>query len=88
MNESQFRQRLQEKGYPEPEFKEYAPHTDGEMHTHDSSVMLLVIEGVFTLAEESGSTNYQPGESFELPAGVMHVECAGSEGARVLFAKQ
>lgn len=88
MDEPRFRQQLQERGYSEPEFKEYPPHTDGDMHTHAFSVMLLVLDGEFILAHEDGSTSYKPGESFELPAGVVHVERTGAEGARVILARK
>ena len=88
MNEEQFRQSLREKGYGEVQFKEYPPNTDGAMHTHDFSVMLLVMNGEFMLAEESGVTTYRPGEICELAASVKHVERSGSSGARILLGKK
>ena len=45
MSEEQFRQLVREKGYEEGQFKEYPPNTDGPMHTHDFSVMLIVVGG-------------------------------------------
>lgn len=88
MNEEQFRQQLREKGYGEAQIKEYAPNTDGPMHTHDVSVMLLVLNGEFTLAQPNGATTYKPGECCELVAGAEHTERAGPEGARVLLARK
>ena len=88
MNEERFRQRLREKGYEEGQLKEYAPNTDGPMHTHDFSVMLLVVSGEFTLAQDNGAMTYRPGEICELAAGVKHVERTGSSGARVLLGKR
>ena len=88
MNEEQFRQQLREKGYEEGQFKEYAPNTDGPMHTHGFSVMLFVMSGEFTLAQKNGATTYRPGETCELAAGVEHVERTGASGARVLLGKR
>ena len=88
MDEKQFRQRLREKGYEEGQFKEYAPNTDGPMHTHDFSVMLFVVSGEFTLARNNGATTYRPGEICELAAGIEHVERTGANGAKVLLGKR
>ena len=88
MNEEQFRQSLREKGYKEEQFKEYPPNTDGPMHTHDFSVMLLVVSGEFMLARESEVTTYRTGEICELEAGARHVERTGSNGAKILLGKK
>jgi len=88
MNEEQFRQSLGEKGYGEVQFKEYPPNTDGAMHAHDFSVLLLVVGGEFMLAKENGVTTYRPGEICDLAAGTKHVERSGSSGARILLGKK
>ena len=88
MNEEQFRQRAQEQGYGDFQVKDYAPDRDGPLHTHEFSVMLLVVEGQFALAFEDGTTSYRPGEVCELAANVMHTERTGPTGAKVLLAKR
>lgn len=88
MTEAQFRQLLHAKGFETPQIKEYAPETDGDMHSHDFDVMLLVQDGPFTLATETGETIYQTGDLCELNAGVLHVERTGADGARVLLGKK
>ena len=88
MNEEQFRQRAQEQGYGAVETKDYVPNRDGPLHTHEFSVMLLVVEGQFALAFEDGKTDYRPGEVCDLAANVMHTERAGPMGAKVLLAKR
>lgn len=88
MNEERFRQITHEQGYVDSQAKDYAPHTDGPLHAHDFSVILLVLEGHFTLAFENGTKSYRPGEVYELAANVMHAERTGPEGAKVLFAKR
>lgn len=88
MNEEQFRQRAREQGYGDVQAKSYDPNKDGPLHTHEFSVMLLVVEGQFSLAFEDGTKSYLPGEVCELAANVMHAERAGSSGAKVLLAKR
>lgn len=88
MNEEQFRQLARERGYGDFQTKDYGPNSDGPLHTHEFSVVLLVIEGQFTLGFEDGSTSYRPGELCELAANVKHIERAGPTGAKVLLAKR
>ena len=88
MNEERFRQLAHEQGYGELQTKDYAPNHDAPFHTHEFSVMLLVVGGHFTLAFEAGTTNYRPGEVCELAVNVMHTERAGPAGAKVLLAKR
>jgi hypothetical protein len=54
MNRDQFKQRMQDKGYGNAEVKTYGPDVDEPMHTHDVSVMALVLSGELTLAMEDG----------------------------------
>ncbi|NIM28368.1 MAG: cupin domain-containing protein [Gammaproteobacteria bacterium] len=86
MNRDQFEQRMQEKGYGNAEVKTYPPNTDGPMHTHDVSVMALVLSGEITLALEESSTTYAVGEWCELAAGTLHTERTGASGASILLA--
>ena len=88
MNAEQFRQHAQERGYGDFQAKDYAPRTGGALHTHEFSVMLLVLSGDFSLAFEDGTTSYRPGEVCELAANIMHTERAGPEGAKVLLSKR
>lgn len=88
MDEARFRQKLRDAGYGEPAIRAYPPGTDGPLHTHDESVMLLVLDGEFTLAGEAGVQPFGPGEVCELAAGVPHAERTGAAGARVLLAKK
>lgn len=86
MNEDQFRKQLRERSYDDAQIKEFEPNLDKEMHTHDLSAMAFVMSGEFTLALESESTSYAPGEWCELPAGTVHTERTGPNGATVLLA--
>jgi quercetin dioxygenase-like cupin family protein len=86
MTEEEFRQQAREKGYGEPNIKEYGPNEDGDMHTHDATVMAMVTRGELTLALENESTTYTAGESCELTAGTLHCERTGADGATLLIA--
>ena len=86
MNQDQFKQRMQDRGYGNAEVKTYGPDVEEPMHTHDVSVMALVLSGEVTLALEDGSTTYTAGEWCELPAGTLHTERIGSSGASLLLA--
>ncbi len=88
MTEAEFLADLAARGYGEAQAKDYPPHTYGPLHTHDVAVRLLVLDGVFTLAEENGARSFRPGEVCELAAGVRHAEQTGADGARILLAKK
>ena len=86
MTEEEFRQQIRERGYGEATVKEYEPNLDKPMHTHDVSATGFVMRGKFILILEDGSTTYAQGEWCELPAGTMHTESAGPDGATILLA--
>lgn len=88
MNETAFRLRAQEFEYGDIDYKDYPPQGDGPLHTHDFSVMLLVVSGEFSIVGADKTTTYAPGEVCELAAQVPHAERAGARGARVLLAKR
>ncbi len=88
MTEAEFLEQLAARGYGDAQLKVYPPHSDAPQHTHEFAVMLLVLEGEFTLAEPDRSTTYLPGEVLELAADCPHVERTGDQGARVLLAKR
>jgi quercetin dioxygenase-like cupin family protein len=84
MNRNNFERKLREQGYSEPRTIEYQPNSTSEMHTHDFSCLVLVVDGEFTLAKETGSEKYAPGDTCSLDAGTLHAEQAGASGARIL----
>ncbi len=88
MNEEQFRQELQERGYGEPEILEAGPGPLKELHTHDQSQLVLVLSGKFIMINESGFTTYGPGDWYENLAGTLHTEQFGPQGCKVLLAKK
>ena len=86
MNEVEFRQELEKRGYGEAEIKTFEPGPAKDMHTHDESVMVLILEGQFTLVTENQATTYGPGDCCENPAGTLHTEEIGPQGVKALMA--
>lgn len=84
MTEDEFRKVAKEKGFADLKTKGYPPHTEEPAHTHDRSVMAMVLRGEFTLEYEDGPVTYAPGESCELPAGTLHAEKTGAGGATLI----
>lgn len=68
--------------------REYEPNLMGELHSHEFSAMLLVLRGSFSLALEKDLVNLEPGDIYEVPAGTLHDERAGPDGAAILLAKK
>ena len=84
VTEGEFRDLLAEQGYDEIRDVVYEPDADGELHTHEFSAKVLVLEGQFTLGLENGSETFEPGQTCDVPAGTVHAERTSALGARVL----
>ena len=88
MNIENFKKSLADLDYCEAEHKTYEPGMENEMHTHDFSANLFVLEGEFTLITEEETVTHLPGDSCKLDAGVLHSERAGPEGTTFLVGKK
>ena len=88
MNEEQFRELLQEKGYGEVKVKDFEPNFYDPPHTHEVSIMGMVLSGEFTMIFEHESTTYGPGEWCENPAGTLHTEQISVNGVIALVGKK
>lgn len=88
MNAAQFEQDLKERGFGEPQSKDYEPNFSTDMHTHEFTARVLVVGGEFTLVTEGGANIHQPGEVCELTAGTLHAEQTGAKGAKLLIGKK
>ena len=88
MDEEEFRNKAHAEGYSEPEMHEveYAPAK--EMHTHDQTILSLVLSGEFTMLYEHESKTFGPGDWCVNPAGTRPTEQIGSEGVIALVAKK
>ncbi|MDD9876369.1 MAG: hypothetical protein OXR84_02890 [Magnetovibrio sp.] len=89
MDEAEFRQQVQAEGYAEPERRVYpSNHPGKDLHTHDISVFAFVVDGAFTVVTEAGAETHRAGETRKVPAGTLHTERTGAEGATVLLARK
>ena len=88
MDEQELRIKALDEGYSEPEIHDVEPSPAKAMHTHDHSVLSLVLSGEFTMINEHGSTTYGPGEWCENPAGTLHTEQIGANGVIALVGKK
>ena len=88
MDEEEFRKLAKEKGYGKVEFQEVGPGPEEEMHSHEHSVLSLVLTGEFSMKTEKWIKVFRAGDLCENPAGTMHKEKTGPEGGSFLFAKK
>ena len=85
LTEDEFRAHCNDKGYVDIRIKDYEPDMYDPMHTHDRSIIAMVLDGRITLEWEEGATTYAPGDVCELEAGTLHAEKTGAEGARLIL---
>ena len=75
-----FRDEKLEQGYKEVLERSWKPNSENEMHQHEFTADAIVIEGEFWLTVEGKTQHLQSGDSFQVPALVMHKEKYGPEG--------
>ena len=88
MDASAFEARLRADGFQEIETKRLEARPANGEHGHHFDVRGLVLEGSFIVTSEAVERVYRPGEVFEVPAGRMHFEAVGEEGAKVLVGRK
>lgn len=81
MHRAQFETEIQREGYNLME-AEIGPDLDRQAHAHDFDVRFLVLDGTFTLTIGDRQCTYMPGDQCLVPAGTMHAEHTGTDGAR------
>ncbi len=84
MTEGDFRELLAAQGYNEIRETAYEPGSENELHTHEFSALLMVLEGEFVLVGEQGVERFGAGEMCDVPAGTVHAERTDASPARVL----
>ncbi len=85
VTEEEFRAGLRRDGFDdEIRISDYEPGVTGELHCHEFSARILVLDGEFILRYEDGPQSYTRGQCCQLDAGTMHAECTGGSSARVL----
>jgi len=88
MDEEEFRKKAQAEGYSEPEVHEVERTPAKEMHTHDQTIMSLVLSGEFTMLYEHESKTFGSGDCCVNLAGTRHTEQIGPDGVVALVAKK
>tara|TARA_R110002111_G_scaffold120201_1_gene183275 strand:+ start:102 stop:368 length:267 start_codon:yes stop_codon:yes gene_type:complete len=88
MNQNQFHDYLASNAYGPAKSVNYQPNTSNEMHTHEFSACLLIVEGALTLTTETGSVTHRPGDTCEVSAGTLHSEKTGVEGVTFLAGRK
>lgn len=91
VTEAEFRAGLRRDGFDdEIRITRYEAGAEaGELHAHDFSARVFVLEGAFTLHYGDGTTQtLTPGQCCQIDAGTRHAEAPGAPGARVLAGLQ
>jgi mannose-6-phosphate isomerase-like protein (cupin superfamily) len=92
MTETEYRARVTEKGYGEPMDKFLAANVFNDTHTHDVALFLYVFDGEITVEVEAPNgtekTTCGPGQTVEVPAGLLHTERSGTDGVTFLVARK
>jgi hypothetical protein len=86
ISEAEFRSGLRRDRFDdEIRITNYEPCADaGELHAHDFSARVFVLEGAFILRYDDRTQTLTAGQCFQLDGGTRHAEAAGPQGARVL----
>ncbi len=86
VTEADFRAALRGDGFDdEIRITKYEPGIEGgELHAHDFSARVYVLEGAFTLRYSDGTQTLTAGQCCQIDCGTMHAEGSGPNGAKVL----
>jgi quercetin dioxygenase-like cupin family protein len=70
------------------ERKTFPPHFSRQPHNHPFDARVFILAGEFTLTSQGQSRVFYPGEHFDMPAGCLHSEHYGPEGAVFLIGRK
>ena len=82
-----FRREALAEGASEVLERPWAPGTVVGPHTHPFRAKAVVVQGEMWLTAQGKTRHLQPGDGFELPAGVEHEERYGPQGATYWVAR-
>jgi quercetin dioxygenase-like cupin family protein len=88
MDAGQFRQQAREQGYGEAQPLEIEPNVKREMHAHDATCFVLVLEGQLSMLTERGAETFGTGDTCVMPSGAVHAEQTGPGGIKGLIARK
>jgi quercetin dioxygenase-like cupin family protein len=78
----------QRDGYQEVETRQVMPSVSRAPHAHPFDARALTLAGALTLTWEGQTHTFQVGETFDMPAGCVHSEQWGPEGATFLLGRR
>jgi mannose-6-phosphate isomerase-like protein (cupin superfamily) len=64
------------------------PDQTREPHTHEFDAKLFILDGVFSLVRDGVTETFRPGQICSVPAGTLHQEKTGAEGAHYLAGRR
>jgi quercetin dioxygenase-like cupin family protein len=88
MDTQSFEAQLKASGYTEIETKVYEPKPANGEHGHHFAVQGLVLDGEFIVIQNGQRVSFAPGHIFTVPAGDLHCEEIGPDGAKVLLGRK
>ena len=88
MQQADFEAELKSAGYVEIETKSIDPRPANDAHAHDYDIRGLVLDGLFTVAQNDKPVAYRAGDVFFVVAGTRHTEEIGPEGAKILYGRK
>ena len=88
MDASTFEAQLRADGFQEIETRLMDARPANGEHGHHFDVRGLVLEGSFIVTSDAVEHVYKTGDVFEVPAGRLHCEAVGQEGAKILVGRR
>lgn len=92
MTETQYLAAVTAKGYGDPVQKVWEAGIVNDAHTHDVGLFLFIQDGEMAVAVDpegkEQTTICRPGDTIEVPAGVVHAERVGDRGVTFLVARK
>ena len=87
MSRGAFEAELQWQGFAVSE-GEIKPNEHRAAHAHDFDVRVLVLQGSFDLVTDGARRTLGPGAMCDIPAGTLHEEHTGPDGARYVIGRR
>jgi mannose-6-phosphate isomerase-like protein (cupin superfamily) len=83
MTQNQWIEKLEKEGVKDIAVVTMDPGSKGE-HTHEETTIHVILKGELTVVDNTGKTEYKPGDYIEFPAGTTHSVVFGSEGLTMI----
>lgn len=88
MTDQEFIASCQADGYAEIERKQSPANFTAQMHTHEFDARVYVVAGLMTLGRNGATETIPPGSYCDVPAGQVHAEGWGPDGASVVVGRR